>query len=406
MPKKSTQWVTIPEASLHTPASEARKASASKSDSPDRVKNKLFWGIGFVVLLVAAFAVMAPAQFSQLLKGSLFDTAGVSPDQTTGVINPLNLLPTATKEETAPAETTTPAPEATTPPADQPAPETTTPPSAEPVVTPEEQPTTIAVQPISTPEEVKVEPVGTGSTDCKADVTCLLPHLADCSLAKGTFAYSVMGQSVEANLEITGVEGDNCLVKAVITKIPQADLVGKDATCKLPKGSYTQDSLQATFSDVSKLAAACSGSAVDSLKGYLGTLSAVSSQAQMVQQLMQQVQQLQQAQLQGTRPSAPETTLPTQTNPSTLQPGFRENPYRVTISPEQMLRQNAAGGVPQYSNVSIGSYQPAPATQPTYQYQPVTGKKTPQTGPETTALALFVAFVALVSWKFMRTFAR
>jgi len=397
MSKKSAQWVTIPEASLHTPASEAGKATASKAGNPDKVKNKLLWGIGFVVLLVATFAVMSPAQFGKLLQGNVafFDTAGVEGDQL-DTLNSLDLLSSNTKDnEAAPSKEVVPPPEETPP--------------AEPVVKPQEQPAAISVQPISTPEPVDVAPIVTGPVDCKADMACLLPHLADCSLAKGVFAYQALGQSIEANLEITGVEGDNCLTKAVITKVPQADLVGKEAVCKLPKGAYTQESLQAKFGDPAKLSEVCSGSAVDSLKGYLGSLSAAGSQAQLVQQLMQQVQQLQQAQLQKdqeVRPSAPEATVPTQTPSTALQPGFRTNPYRVTVSPEQMLRQNAASGVPQYSAPSIGSYQPAPATQPTYQYQPVTGKKTPQTGPETTALALFVGFMALVSWKFMRTFAK
>ncbi len=407
MAKKSPQWVTIPEASLHTPASGSGKATAPKAESPDKVKNKLFWGVGFAVLIVASFAVMAPNQFGQLLIGSLFDTAGVE-GQPSGIISPLNLLPSETREEEEPApseDSPVMEDQASVPAVEEEVPQ------SEPVVKPQEQPTTISVEPISTPEEITIEPVATGPVECGTNVDCLLGHLTDCSLAKGVFAYSIMGQGVEANLEITGSESENCIVSAALTKAPQADLVGKGAVCKLPKGEYTEQSLQSEFSDLERLSEACSGSAVDALKDYLGLMSVANSQAELVQKLMQQVQQLQEEQLQNqgeTRPSAPEQTIPTQTASNALQPGFRANPYRVTISPEQMLRQNAAGSVPQYSNASIGSYQPAPATQqPVYQpYQPVTGTKTPQTGPEETALALLVAFMALVSWKFVRTFAK
>jgi len=479
MPKKSAQWITIPEASLHTPVSEVAKAPKPKAGSPDLVKNKLFWGIGFVVVIVAAFAVLSPGQFSKLLQGNaLFDTSGVSSDQTTGVIPPLSLVGQQTSGTTNPSGTavTPPAGQtpSVTPPANQafsdsgtatdqgasasdntagqetlnPAAPSTPPassetPQAEPVVKPQDQPISVAVEPISTPEPVVVAPIVTGPVDCKTDMACFLPKLSDCSLAKGVFAYQSMGQSVEASLEITGSEGDNCLVKAVITKAPVTDLVGKDAVCKLSKGVYTQESLQANFSDPIKLSEVCSGSAVDSLKAYLVTLTADNSQADLVAQLKKQVDELQaqkdqsnklmqdlvnevQAQkTNGTYPAAPAATTSAGTA-NAVQPGFRTNPYRVSVTPEQMLSQRLAGASAPtygstgtiYTNVSNSQvYQPVNAQGiPSSNYQntqsPVSGttlikgSKTPQTGPEATAIALFAAFVALVFRKFTRTFAK
>jgi len=486
MSKKSAQWITIPEASLHTPISEGAKAPKPKEGNPDLVKNKLFWGIGFMVVLVAAFAVMSPSQFSKLLQGNaLFDTSGVSGEQTSGVIPPLSLIGKQGEEtkqsgsaanppagqgssdsgsvasqgssdtgsadmgssasDSASQETLNPAAPAA--PSDSPDASQT-----DPIVKSQDQPMDVAVELISTPEPIVVEPIVTGPVDCKSDMACLLPKLVDCSLAKGLYAYQALGQIVEANLEITGAEGANCLVKAVIAKAPLADAVGKDAVCKLPKGVYTQESLQARFSDPSKLSEVCSGSAVDLLKGFL-TPVAVDPQADLVAQLKRQVEELQaqkdqsnklmldlvnEVQIQkgnGIYPSAPGavggTGLPTGmgTQPNTVQPGFRANPYRVTVTPEQVLQQRLSGApASAYGSTGSGYSNAVAQTSNAQGYQNVNtqggqsayyqgsqaapagtlvkGTKTPQTGPETTTIVLLAAFVALVSRKFMRMFAK
>lgn len=400
MAKKSTQWVTIPEASIHTPVSGVAKAAApKKGESPDFVKNKWFWGIGFLVVVAASFAVLAPAQFSSLLKGSLFESTGIPEGETGGVINPLNLL----KPE-APATETEAAPAA----------EPTAPEVSE-VVAPQEQPVDVAVEPISTPEEVKVEPVKPAVVDCGSDMTCFTPHLKDCSLAKSVLAFTVFGQSIESDFELTGMEAENCLVSATLSKSPMPNLIGMKAECALAKGEYTQASLQEIVSDPGQLAKVCSGPLVDALKGFMPAPVA-NDQGKQIEDLLKQVQELQNQkeestkmmqdlvsivqdqQQEGVRPAAPAPT-------TTVQPGFRTNPYRVTVTPEQMLSQRSASGstfVPQQTGV----YQ-QPAAQ-TYQpvYQPVSGSNTPQTGPEQIAIFLMAGFVSVVFWKFTRTFAK
>jgi type II secretory pathway pseudopilin PulG len=259
-----------------------------------------------------------------------------------------------------------------------------------------------------------------------------------------------MGQAVETNLEITGAEGENCLVKSVLAKFPVAEAVGKDALCKLPKGTYTKESLQAQFGDLSKLSAVCDGSAVDSFKAYSDSVIAEQGQADLVAQLKKQVEELQkqkekdaqiaqdlidaaQQNAGGLHSAAPAigagNGLPTGTagQANTLQPGFRENPYRVTVTPEQMLSQRLAGGTTlatgatgasAYSNsASQGSggyqaYQQANAQgsqgsngQNSASVTLVKGTNTPQTGPETTAIALFASFAAMVFWKAKKVFA-
>ncbi|MCK5608177.1 hypothetical protein KAR91_40220, partial [Candidatus Pacearchaeota archaeon] len=76
MSKKQTNWITIPEETVHTPVSN------KKGEPP--VKNKLFWGASFVVLIVVTFALLAPSQFNELLRGSLFDAPGAG-NPTAGV---------------------------------------------------------------------------------------------------------------------------------------------------------------------------------------------------------------------------------------------------------------------------------------------------------------------------------
>jgi len=386
---KKTSWITIPEATLHTPIEESVKGKKTKSESPELVKNKWFWGIGFMVMVVAVFAVMAPKQFSALLKGSLFDTTGLTEEETTGVISPTTLLvPQEKKEETPPEE---PAPEA--------APE-------QPVVEPQAEPVNVAVEPITKPEEVQVTPLGTEPVDCKADLACFLPHLKDCTLAKVALTYSVASQDFEANAEITGAQGENCSTKVSLTKSPQADLVGKEAVCALVKGDYTEDSFKGNFTDSAKFAQVCTGDLVTTLKAYLDGLSAASAQAKLVEELQKQVQTLEEQKQQ-----AAETALelveavqgqvrPVAETAPVVQPGFRANPYRVSVSPQEMLRRNSAAGV-QYAPQTQAYQQP---TQQYYQPTPAPSEQTPQTGPAE-IIVLALAFLALIGWRFVRAFA-
>lgn len=69
MTKKTSHWVTIPEETVHTPVSKKKKKSADSMPA----KNKIFWGAGFVVLVIFTFALLAPTQMATILQGNLFD---------------------------------------------------------------------------------------------------------------------------------------------------------------------------------------------------------------------------------------------------------------------------------------------------------------------------------------------
>lgn len=137
--KKETKWITIPEEILHTPVSGQKGKTKT-------VGNKLFWGISFIVLVVVTFALLAPTQFNELLRGSLFDAPGVE-SPTEGIFGG--------EEEVAEEEVTE---EVMEEPEEVVAEEEVMI-EAEPVVQPEEEAVDIVIEPIVEPEEVIIEPV-------------------------------------------------------------------------------------------------------------------------------------------------------------------------------------------------------------------------------------------------------
>ncbi|HEY5140252.1 MAG TPA: hypothetical protein VIJ25_13195, partial [Methylococcales bacterium] len=293
------------------------------------------------------------------------------------------------------------------------------------------------------------------AVDCVTDMTCFAGHLKDCSLAKGVMDYKVSDKDLEANLEITGADTGNCLVKAIFTKSPEQTLIGQEADCKIKQGDYKQEDVTKVFSDKSSLSAACNGPATDTLGKFLDSLSVTSTtstavtpttdatatatdaQAKLVDDLKKQIDQLQQQRKDDIKtmqdlaqtsqaqanlyPSAPASggNLPTGVvsttaigQPQALQPGFRANPYKVTVTPQQMLQKNLNGG---------SQYAQQTATQTVYQQQnyqqqytqqyqqpaqsvPVAnGGKTPQTGPSEILLITFaLTFVGILCWRFVR----
>ncbi|MFC1734451.1 hypothetical protein ACFL6I_29485, partial [candidate division KSB1 bacterium] len=201
--KKQTNWITIPEETLHTPVS-----GAGQSQNLSRpVKNKWAWGIGFVVLVFAAFAALAPSQFSELLKGSLFDTTGSAeegeesglfgaPGSENPIGSPQDLLAPSLGEE-------------------EPEPEPEEEPEPEPEEMIEEEPdddlyeTPPVVQPEEEAVSISIEPIVTGPVDCGSDAGCLESNLKECTPAKGKVSLMSLDESA---FEIKGIKGDDCLV--------------------------------------------------------------------------------------------------------------------------------------------------------------------------------------------------
>jgi hypothetical protein len=74
MTKKSTHWVTIPEEIIHTPVSKT-----SKKEGRMTGKGKLFWGAGFVAVVIVTVVLLAPQQMANILQGNLFEQSGIEP---------------------------------------------------------------------------------------------------------------------------------------------------------------------------------------------------------------------------------------------------------------------------------------------------------------------------------------
>ncbi len=411
--KKSTNWITIPDEALHTPASKAKgkKKQGKKSES---VTNKLLWGVGFVVMAVVVFAVLAPNQFNDLLKGSLFDAEGVD----SPISSPSDLLAPVDGGEGEGEEVDGAEGEGEEVDGAEGEGEEVDGAEGEevyvsdPVVQPEEDAVSISIDPI-------VEPGG-GVVDCGEDLDCFLPHLEDCSLAKMTYKFDLLGQSLEADQEITGSEAEDCLIKVLYTKIPIPQMVQKDAVCKIEKGTYDEDRFTELYEDMDDLLESCSGPAIDAFKVYMESVTAdqedevQDSQAKLIEDLSKQLEQIQkqreediktmQELADATKPSAQEgvppsiTTTTTIGQPPAVQPGFRVNTHTATITPQEMLSRNMAGG---YQVAQQSTTQPV--YQPAYQVSTPPAVQTPDTGPsEVMFIAFLLTFVGLLGWKLIR----
>jgi len=68
--KNNPVWITIPDKNTTQPPD---KKLAKKMSNPDEVKNKFFWAMGFVAVLIFSFILAMPSTFTTLMKGDLFD---------------------------------------------------------------------------------------------------------------------------------------------------------------------------------------------------------------------------------------------------------------------------------------------------------------------------------------------
>lgn len=497
--KKDTNWVTIPDDALHTPASSSKKGSKKAIQEVDanHMKSNIFFGAAFVVLVLVTFALLAPSQFSGLLKGSLFDASDVAKDNLK-----INLLPkqtstsssgsstsssgsgsssapsTSTGTSSAPATTgatTSSSSTSTGSGGTSSAPATTS--SGTGATTSSSSTSTSsggtstttsasAVKAESKAVSISIAPVST-TKDCTTDMTCFLPYLKDCKLAKGTYSYKIDSKDFETSLEITGSESTNCLVTTKVTKSPDTSITSTDAKCKIPQGTYTKtalDTFSASTTNLSKQLSGtyCTGTAVTNMKKYLDEVEKAtatkvaadkaSSEAKAVSDLKAELEKLQKKQVEdakkiqslttaATHPAASTSTTTTQVptsvtstatigQPTAVAPAFKANPYKVTSTPQQMLQKNLASGM-QYATqgtsavTTSGNTSTATSGNTVTYYQPYSVsvvkanvaknvsankslssvKKTPSSGPTEMLLITFViTFLGLIGWKFRKIF--
>ncbi len=444
--KKQTNWITISEdiKPNSTTDSGSKKSSRLVGESP--VKNKVFWGAAFIVLVFATFALLAPNQFSTLLKGNLFDTSGLSKDDMAIGLKTLGgskddsssngSIDSILTDSTATDSTSTDTTDSTA--TDSISTDIVAPTSTDStVVEAEDEAVAISIDPIVTTTEPE---------DCEG-LDCFLGNLEDCTLSTVEFSFEVMNQAFKTDLEITGEEDDSCKVLAEFTESPVPTLVGEEMELAIEKGIYTEDDLVELFSNKDELAKIINGSIPEE---YINLISKVitpisaediedivnavtgetsDSQAKLIEDLKRQIDNLtkqrqedvktiqdiadtviDQATDTATHAAATTTGATTGTTatsaigqPSQLVPGFKANPYTVSVTPQQMLQKNLGAGTT-YTTASTTTYQPT--YQQTVQASVITGTTTPETGPsEVLLMAFVITFLGLVGWRFVRTFA-
>ena len=99
--------------------------------------------------------------------------------------------------------------------------------------------------------------------DCAKDLSCLLTHMVDCSLASVSQADEA--GTTEYKIEVTGAEDANCKVKYTASKHPNVLFAGSNMECKVAKGTY------ATMEDYNKAVDTknCTGDLVDGYKALV-----------------------------------------------------------------------------------------------------------------------------------------
>jgi fibronectin type 3 domain-containing protein len=119
-----------------------------------------------------------------------------------------------------------------------------------------------AVEPVKAAAPAPEAPVATTpvAVDCAKDLSCLLTHMADCTLASVTQADEAA--TTEYKIEVTGAEDANCKVKYTATKHTNVLFAGSSMDCKVAKGPY------ATMEDFNKAVDTknCAGTLVDGYK--------------------------------------------------------------------------------------------------------------------------------------------
>lgn len=432
-PKKQTNWITIPD--------EQEKAQAFKKPGREvePVKYKALWAVGFVAIVIGSFAVLAPSQFSALIQGNLFDTSGIPQEEVDQQITPLTLLSAETEDEGGAMEDDNVILEEEsdsesevenegdammegdkmegdkmegdamegeamekedTVPVEQPIGGLDSEDDlfqSDPAVIPEDEAVTIAIEPIAEAESIDIEPVT--STDESLEGS-----------ENGTG--DAMGKSEDDGSVTTEIDVD-----------PVAVETGGSEEGLKPAAPVAPTSPEEAAKDA----------LIADLQQQLEQLeSDRDTQNLALENLNNLLQQQTSQAFQGAgnlRPSAPTAPFgaPTGTVPAGVnttatigqpafvqQPGFKVNPYRVSMTPEQVLQQNLAAGaqfaqIPNQQQGFAGQAFAQSQQGTNFAAQAALGQvnRTPDSGPrETAILSLLITVLALMGWKGLSRLAR
>lgn len=391
---QKAKWITLPEKEEETKKNTHR---AIHYEEMNPVRNKFLWGVGFLALVIIVFFALAPNQFNSLIQGNLFDAQGGSE---TGI--KVDLLTPPKSANVQFANSNNENTDSTASESEEDSSNKTEEPVSNNTVKPQDEAVTIAVEPIA--------PI-----NCGTDFECFKAKIPTCSRAQVKVNYEVSDTVLEADLTITEKEGVHCLVDVVLNSSESDDLNNTSATCKIEHQiQYELEQIQILLSDPNQFSNSCSGEAVGVFKAYSDSLAAkatADAQAQLIADLNARLDELESGQNEESAPAIEDSNLKpsalesNELTPSNTQPPqFLQNPYRTSLTPEQVLQQNQnfirsqdanISQPPANTVVSVKNIAPKTSNEKNTAIQLSQGR-TPESGP--TEFLLILAVMTYLGW--------
>lgn len=330
---KNPIWVTIPDKK----AENAQPISKKPKFDPDQVKNKVFWGLGFVALAFFSFMLVMPQKFSELFQGDLFDgNFQVIPEDGAnqggaffgGEEEASSTEQNTTTEETQPNETS---------------PATTSTPSNTP--TPTSTPTSEVISdatPVQvTPVPAQTNPTSSTTSPTSETSTTSIPETPSASTPNADAELQSMLEALTAQLD------------------------------ELKADSEEKDQEIQALTDLLEQQAIHSAAKPDPVQNTTSSDSTENSSSQ---------------------------TPPTQNAVSSNSGFYKPNTHTVLITPHEVLNQNQktkADLIAKNAQASVGSAQAAPSANPNLSYV----QSQPTTGPlESLMLAFILTSLAVLGY--------
>jgi len=375
MKKQKTNWVTVADGSSSAVVPKAKQSSKNTNASNDQapVKNKLFWGAGFVSVIVFALVLVAPQELASILKGDLFDGTG------------LNVIPV---EETVKNENVQDSPEVED--------ESTVDslPDNQPVVEAQTDAVSIQIEPISTEKDTE-----DSAQDSDAD-NASGPADSDNSGSdkSGDEVDSDDNSSDDSSDESvkdtdSDVKDDSSADSEVKTELDENKKILTDLTSQLADIKQDKEEAGSENNDLK--------AELDENKKLLETLAKeVAEFKQKEDGYKKELESMHSAATQPT--SVVSTPVVVNTTPTSQKTGYRINTHRVQITPGQALQQNTVvyNKAAYKRTASVAS---VPAKN--YQAQLLNATSTPESGPrETLLISFLLTFVGMLGWKMRKMF--
>ena len=418
MTNKSTHWVTIPEETIYTPASEVSEISNKIGR-----KNKIFWGAGFVILVIFTIALVAPQQTANVFQGSLFEEGF----QSLEIIPPFEEGEEATEEgsengiesnteEGTDEETSDLKTESGEASLSEKETEKTVVEAETEAVSIQLEPVAITIdEPAEEDEETAEEKDEMELSDDVIEVT--EEDLEDMTIEEDFISMPLdhpLADNIKVGTVLVGtLDDEDFLLKVesieetddkLILEVSEADMKEAYKSIEEPVEEQIEEEAEVPSSIKEELDA--NRQLLEELSKQIAEFRAKDEEKT---EIIEDLTDIVEDQINGEmRASAPETTTIVSTVPSSAIttstlgqiPGYRVNTHIVSTTPQQVLQQNTVQV--QMNQQMLASITPA-EVQEDYQAQLSSAQGTPESGPkEALLLAITLAFVALLGWKLVK----